>query len=127
MRRTTIFVVCTCVASSALADDAGRGRVSDAHQTSSADMSALESAARVSVWPMVEATLDSADLRVDRKRAREDAASYLLVVLDTSGGKREQGPVANGPRLVDKRSGEVTRLVVPDAVALAGRMAHVRS
>jgi hypothetical protein len=75
----------------------------------------------------VEATLDSAHLRVDRKRAREDAASYLLVMLDTSGGQRDEGPVANGPRLVDKRSGEVTRLLVPDAVARAERMAHVRS
>jgi len=75
----------------------------------------------------VEATLDSAHLRVDRKLAREDAAAYLLLVLDTSGGQSEQEPVANGPRLVDKRSGEVTRLVVPDAVALAQRMAHVRA
>ena len=29
----------------------------------------------------VEATLDSAQLHVDRRRAREDSASYLLVVL----------------------------------------------
>jgi hypothetical protein len=75
----------------------------------------------------VEATLDSPHLRVDRRRARENAASYLLVVLDTGGGHGEEGPVDNGPRLVDKHSGEVTRLVVPDAVALAGRMAHVPS
>jgi hypothetical protein len=75
----------------------------------------------------VEATLDSAHLRVDRRRAREDAASYLLLVLDTSGGQHDDGPVANGPRLVDKRSGEVTRLIVPDAVARAARMARVRS
>jgi hypothetical protein len=75
----------------------------------------------------VEATLDSAHLRVDRARAREDAASYLLLVLDTSRGQRDDGPIANGPRLVDKHSGEVTRLIVPDAVARAERMAPVRS
>ena len=75
----------------------------------------------------VEATLGSARLRVDRRRAREDAEGYLLVVLDTSGGRRDDGPVANGPRLVDKRSGEVTRLTVPDALARAERMALVRA
>lgn len=75
----------------------------------------------------VEATLDSAQLRVDRRRARQDAASYLLVVLDVSGGEPDQEPVANGPRLVDKHSGEVTRLTVPDALARADRMALVRS
>jgi hypothetical protein len=75
----------------------------------------------------VEATLDSAHLRVDRRRAREDAASYLLVVLDTSGGQQDEGPVANGPRLVDKHSGKVTRLIVPDAVVRAERMAYVGS
>ena len=75
----------------------------------------------------VEATLDSAHLRVDRKRARQDAESYLLLVLDTSGGRRGDGPVANGPRLVDKRSAEVIRLTVPDALARAERMALIRS
>jgi hypothetical protein len=75
----------------------------------------------------VEATLDSPQLRVDRRRAREDAASYLVLVLDTSGGRGDDGPIANGPRLVDKRSGEVTRLTVPDALARADRMARVRS
>ena len=75
----------------------------------------------------VEATLDSAHLRVDRRRAREDSASYLLVVLDTSPANHDDGPVANGPRLVDKKSGEVTRLVVPDAVARADRMSPVRA
>jgi hypothetical protein len=74
----------------------------------------------------VEATLDSAHLRVDRRRAREDAGGYLLVVLDTSGSQRDDGPVANGPGLVDKLSGEVTRLTVPDALARAERMALVR-
>ncbi len=75
----------------------------------------------------VEATLDSAHLRVDRRRAREDSASYLLVVLDTSGRNHHDGPIANGPRLVDKQSGEVIRLVVPDAVARASRMSPVRT
>lgn len=75
----------------------------------------------------VEATLDSTFLHVDRRRPREDEASYLLVVLDTSGGRRDDdGPVANGPRLVDKFTGEVTRLTVPDAVARAERMTLVR-
>jgi soluble lytic murein transglycosylase-like protein len=60
MRRIAIFAVCACVASSALADDAGRGRASNgSYQTASADISALESAARVSVWPVIEATRDS--------------------------------------------------------------------
>ena len=60
MRRNAILVVCACVASSASADDAGRGRASNgSYQTASADMSALESAARVSVWPVVGATRDS--------------------------------------------------------------------
>jgi hypothetical protein len=72
----------------------------------------------------VEATLDSAYLRVDRRRARQGETSFLLVVLDVSNGRRDDGrPIANGPRLVDKRSGEVTRLVVPEAVARAERMA----
>lgn len=75
----------------------------------------------------VEATLDSAHVCVDRKRAREDVASYLLLVLDTSGGQRDHGPVANGPRLVNKHSGEVTRLTVPDALAQAEEMTLVRS
>jgi hypothetical protein len=69
----------------------------------------------------VEATLGTPHLRVDRRRARQDAASYLLVVLDTSGG-RSAGPIENGPRLVDRRSGEVTRLTIPDAVTRAERM-----
>jgi hypothetical protein len=70
----------------------------------------------------VEVTLDPAHHRVDRARAREDATSFLLVVLDTSGGEGDGGPVANGPRLVDRRTGEVTRLIVPDALAWAERM-----
>jgi hypothetical protein len=75
----------------------------------------------------VEATLDVGHHRVDRVRAREDATSFLLVVLDTSGGQRDEGPASNGPRLVDKRTGEVTRLIVPDALARAERMAPVVS
>jgi hypothetical protein len=69
----------------------------------------------------VEATLGTPHLRVDRRRARQDSSSYLLVVLDTSGG-RSVGPIDNGPRLVDRRTGAVTRLTVPDAVARAERM-----
>ena len=76
----------------------------------------------------VEATLDSPDLRVDRRLAREDATSYLLLVLDTGVGRRnELGPVANGPRLVAKDSGEVVRLTVADALARADRMTLVRA
>src|SRR5690348_16334430 len=71
----------------------------------------------------VEATLDSPYLRVDRKRARADAHAFLLVVLDVSRGRPDAGPVANGTRLVDRRTGEVTRLTVPDALARAERMA----
>ena len=55
------------------------------------------------------------------------AASYLLLVLDTSGGRRDHGPVANVPRLVDKHSGEETTPTVPDALILAERMALVLS
>lgn len=74
----------------------------------------------------VEATLTSEHLRVDLNRAREDADSFLLLVLDTSGG-RGDGPVANGPRVVDKRTAEVVRLTVPDALVRAERMTLVRS
>ena len=72
----------------------------------------------------VEATLPAgAPLRIDRRLAREDASAYLLVVLDTSGGReREPGRVENGPRLVAKATGVVRRLTVPDALALAGQM-----
>ena len=74
----------------------------------------------------VEATLDSAHTHVDRRRAREDAASYLLLVLDTNRGRYDDGPVPNGPRLVAKHSGEVARLTVPDALSRAARMTLVR-
>ena len=76
----------------------------------------------------VVATLDSPHLRVDRRLARQDSSSYLLLVLDTSGGRSDDGgPVANGPRLVSKSSGEVIRLTVSDALARAERMALVRA
>ena len=55
----------------------------------------------------VEATLDSAHLRVDRRRAREDATSYLLLVLDSSGGRRDDGPV--GRRLAVALVADATR------------------
>ena len=73
----------------------------------------------------VEATLDSAGLRVDRKRPLEDETSFLLVVLDTRAGRdNDAGAVANGPRLVDKQTGQVRRLTIPDALARADRMAR---
>ena len=72
----------------------------------------------------VTATLSSPALRVDRKRVHEDAESYLVIVLDASDGT-EAGPVDNGPRLVSKLSGEVTRLTVPDALDRAAGMTRV--
>ena len=75
----------------------------------------------------VEATLDSGYLRVDRARPREDETSYLLVVLDTSAGRMRERALANGPRLVDKRSGEIRRLTVSEALARSGRMTPARS
>ncbi len=71
----------------------------------------------------VEATLTTPHLRVDRLGARHDETAYLLLVLDTNSGRFDAGPVANGPRLVDKRSGPVTRLTVP--AALAPSQVHV--
>lgn len=66
-------------------------------------------------------------LRVDRRQAREDDMSFLVLVLDTAAGRRTaDGPVLNGPRLVAKADGTVTRLTVTAAVGLAGRMALVR-
>jgi hypothetical protein len=69
----------------------------------------------------VSATLSSPALRVDRKRVHEDTESYVVIVLDASDGD-EAGPVDNGPRLVNKRSGEVTRLTVPDALRRTASM-----
>jgi hypothetical protein len=75
----------------------------------------------------VKATFDSEHLLVDRRLAREDARSFLLLVLDISNGRYDgDGPISNGPRLVDKSTGEVIRLTVPAAVARAGRMAVVQ-
>jgi hypothetical protein len=76
----------------------------------------------------VEATLDSALLRVDRRRPMEDQVAFLLVVLDVS-GRRHDGTdvIANGPRLVDKQTGEVARLTVLDARARAARMTFGQS
>ena len=75
----------------------------------------------------VEATLGSEHLRVDRLRAHEDASAYLLLVLDTSRGQHDEGPIANGPRLVDKLSGKVSTLTVPEALARAEQMELVHS
>ena len=72
----------------------------------------------------IEASLDSSVLRVDRRRVREDEGSFLLLVLDTSNG-RYDGQISNGPRLVDKRTGEVSRLTVPAAVKRAEQMTAV--
>jgi hypothetical protein len=41
--------------------------------------------------------------------------------------RMRRGLVANGPRLVDRASGEVVRLTVSDALARAERMALVRA
>jgi hypothetical protein len=76
----------------------------------------------------VEATLDSAYLRVDRRLAREDARSFLLLVLDAGNGRGEGlEAVANGPRLVDKVTGDVVRLTIPAALAQAEQMVIIRS
>ena len=76
----------------------------------------------------VRRTLPSDQLRVDRKLARHDRTAYLLIVLDA---RRELGdddaPVENGPRLVTKDNGVVTRLTVPEAVARAQQMALVQA
>ena len=75
----------------------------------------------------VQATLDSKYLLVDRRLAREDVTSFLLLVLDISKGRYDgDAPIANGPRLVDRSTGEVIRSTVPAAVARAGQMAIVR-
>jgi hypothetical protein len=48
---------------------------------------------------------------------------YGAFVQHPTRGQRDEGPVANGPHLVDKHTGTVTRLVLPDALARAERMA----
>lgn len=65
-------------------------------------------------------------LRVDRKLARQDDTAYLLIVLDAR-RQFDDGdvPIENGPRLVAKVDGVVSRLTVPDAVARAANMALV--
>jgi len=74
----------------------------------------------------VEATLNSPHLRVDRKRTHSDETSYLLVVLDTSRSTVDDGPVDNGPRLVDRMTGAVVRITIPEALAKAKRMSLVQ-
>jgi hypothetical protein len=75
----------------------------------------------------VEATLDSTYLRVDRRLAREDEGSFLLLVLDVSHGRQDGDlEISNGPRLVDKRTGAVSRLTIPAALAQSERMTLVR-
>ena len=70
----------------------------------------------------VRRTLDSDQLRVDRKLARQDGAAYLLIVLDARRDLDDGDvPIENGPRLVTKENGAVTRLTVPEAVARAKR------
>jgi hypothetical protein len=65
-------------------------------------------------------------LKVDRRLARHDQAAYLLIVLDVR-RDLDDGEIAidNGPRLVSKENGEVTRLTVPAAVARAKNMVLV--
>lgn len=76
----------------------------------------------------VEATLDAPYLLVDRRLTRADASSYLLLVLDTQAGRHDDDePIANGPRLVARDTGAVTRLTVPEALARAQQMELVRS
>ena len=75
----------------------------------------------------VRGTLPSDQLRVDRKLARHDETAYLLLVLDTRRDFDDgDAPVENGPRLVSKETGVVTRLSVPAAVARAKEMALVQ-
>lgn len=76
----------------------------------------------------VRRTLPSDQLRVDRKLARQDQMAYLLIVLDA---RRDLGEgdvtIENGPRLVSKENGVVTRLTVPAAIARARRMDIVQA
>jgi hypothetical protein len=75
----------------------------------------------------VSRTLPSDQLRVDRKLARHDQTAYLLIVLDARRGLNDGDvPIENGPRLVIKHSGAVTRLTVPEAVARARGMTLVQ-
>lgn len=66
----------------------------------------------------VRRTLPSDQLRVDRKFARHDRTAYLLIVLDARRDLDDGDvPIENGPRLVSKEDGAVTRLTVAEAVA----------
>jgi hypothetical protein len=76
----------------------------------------------------VRRTLTSDLLVVDRRLARHDQAAYLLIVLDVRRDLDDgEVPIDNGPRLVSKEDGEVTRLTVPAAVARARDMVLVRA
>jgi hypothetical protein len=75
----------------------------------------------------VERTLHSDQLRVERKFARHDQTAYLLIVLDPRRDLNDGDvPIENGPRLVIKQGGAVTRLTVSEAVARASRMTLVQ-
>lgn len=67
-------------------------------------------------------------LRIDRRFARQDGTAYLLIVLDARRQLEDNDdtPVENGPRLVSKADGIVSRLTVPQAVARAAGMDLVR-
>ncbi|WP_092801533.1 hypothetical protein [Klenkia marina] len=72
----------------------------------------------------VERTLPpAARLRVDRARARENDQSFLLIVLDVQSARdAADGTGENGPRLVDRTSGRVDRLTIPEALAMGAGM-----
>jgi hypothetical protein len=76
----------------------------------------------------VRRTLTSELLIVDRRLAQHDQSDYLILVLD---GRRDfddgEVPIENGPRLVSKEDGVVTRLTVPAAVARARSMVLVQA
>ena len=75
----------------------------------------------------VRRTLPLGQLRVDRKLARHDQTGYLLIVLDARRDLDDGDvPIENGPRLVSKESGVVSRLAVPEAIARARGMELVR-
>jgi hypothetical protein len=76
----------------------------------------------------VRRTLPSDQLRVDRKLARHDQTASLLIVLDARRDLDDGDvPIENGPRLVSKVDGSVTRLTVPEAVDRAIGMALVKA
>lgn len=74
----------------------------------------------------VRRTLSSDQLRIDRKLARQDQSAFLLLVLDARRDLDDsERPIENGPRLVRKDTGAVTRLTVPEAIARARSMTLV--